>query len=82
MTNQKPVSLKQAQANEILQNTHLKWVAFYMIVPLGIAMYLGTIAVFWLDLGSCWSQWGLCGVDGLIGWGFKTIISHLYPTTA
>ena len=49
MTNQKPVSLKQAQANEILQNTHLKWVAFYMIVPLGIAMYLGTIAVFWFD---------------------------------
>lgn len=73
-------TVDQAVIAETAHRILLAKCAFWMIMPLGIVMILATFWLFAFDVGSCYVQWGMCGVDGIIGWSFKRIVKYLFPS--
>jgi uncharacterized membrane protein len=74
------VSDQQLRVLAELQRIRLARVMFYfLMIAFVVVLLILLYAIFWSNTGTI-EKLGLFGIDGTLGWSFKHVVAHLFPS--
>jgi hypothetical protein len=70
----------QLEVFSVLQKNNMAWVALWVIFGAFVVVLIAFLAaVFWVKSDTA-AKLSLAGIDGILGWSVKVIVSHLFPS--